>query len=171
MDRLYADAYVIARLQLRGAHIFLSISNVPQNLLRPRIEPMAARSELGAGGWLRRVGARIDRRLCFALPVCVSADPVGDRHAETCHPVEHVASDFRLGPLIGQSPCVKSSADDGLVAKHRRLNQTPAIKPELHCQFTRLCSAMVARCLSRCVAVVSSETAVIRGGTMTAAFG
>src|SRR6202041_291053 len=43
----------------------------------------------------------------------------------------------RLGPwvgfqqlpwgLIGQSPCVKSSADDGLVSKLRRLNQTPAI--------------------------------------------
>ena len=44
-----------------------------------------------------------------------------------CHPVEHVAPDFRLGPLIGQNPGVKSSADDGLVAKHRRLNQTPAI--------------------------------------------
>jgi hypothetical protein len=75
----------------------------------------------------RRVGARIDRRLCFPFSVCVSADPGGDRHAETCHPVEHVASDFRLGPLVGQSPCVKSSADDGLVAKHCRLNQTPAI--------------------------------------------
>jgi hypothetical protein len=49
-----------------------------------------------------------------------------DRHAETCHPIGHIASDFCLGPLIGQSPCVKSSADDGLVAKHRRLNQTPA---------------------------------------------
>ena len=46
----------------------------------------------------RRVGARIDRRLCFPLSACVSADPGGDRHAETRHPVEHVAPDFRLGP-------------------------------------------------------------------------
>ena len=31
----------------------------------------------------------------------LSADPGGDRHAETCHPVEHVAPKFRLGALIG----------------------------------------------------------------------
>ena len=37
----------------------------------------------------------------FPLLGSVSADPGGDRHAEICHPVEHVASDFRLGPLIG----------------------------------------------------------------------
>jgi hypothetical protein len=49
----------------------------------------------------RRVGARIDRWLCFSLSACVSADPGGDRHAETCHPVEHVAPDFCFGPLIG----------------------------------------------------------------------
>src|ERR1700733_10907348 len=64
---------------------------------------------------------------CLPFSVCVSADPGGDRHAEPCHPVEHVASDFRLGPLIGQNPCVKSSADDGLVAKHCRLGQTSTI--------------------------------------------
>ena len=27
--------------------------------------------------------------------------PAGDRHAETCHPIEHIASDFCLGLLIG----------------------------------------------------------------------
>jgi hypothetical protein len=37
----------------------------------------------------------------FPLPACVSADPDGDWHAETCHSVEHVAPDFCLGPLIG----------------------------------------------------------------------
>jgi len=76
---------------------------------------------------LCRVGARTDRRLCFPLSGCALADPGGDRHAETRHPVEHVASDFCLGPLIAQSPGVKSPADDGLVAKHRCLNQTAAI--------------------------------------------
>ena len=70
-----------------------------------------------------RVGARIDRGLWSPIPACVSADASRDRHAQTCHPVEHVASDFCLDALLGQSPCVKSSADDGLVAKHRRLNQ------------------------------------------------
>ena len=67
--------------------------------------------------------------LCSTTPflVCVSADPGGDRHAETCHPVQHIASDLCLSPLIGQNPRVKSSADNGLIAKHRRLNQTPAI--------------------------------------------
>jgi hypothetical protein len=35
----------------------------------------------------------------------------------------------------------------------------------------RPCSAMAVRCLSRCVSVVPGAAAVIRGGTMTAAFG
>jgi hypothetical protein len=58
----------------------------------------------GKAGWLAdllRVGARIDRRLCFPLSVWMSADPGGDWHAETGHPVEHIAPDFCLGPLIG----------------------------------------------------------------------
>jgi hypothetical protein len=55
----------------------------------------------------------------FPLSAYLSADPGGDRHAESCHPVEYVAPDLRLGPLIGQNPGVKSSADDGRVAKHR----------------------------------------------------
>jgi hypothetical protein len=37
----------------------------------------------------------------FPLSVWVSADPGGDWHAETGHPVEHIAPDFCLGPLIG----------------------------------------------------------------------
>ena len=61
------------------------------------------------------------------LPVWVSAGPYGGRHAEMRHPVEHVAPDFRLGPLIGQSPGVQPPADDGLVAIHPRLDQAPAI--------------------------------------------
>jgi hypothetical protein len=61
------------------------------------------------------------------LAACVSADSSGGRHTEPCHPVKHVAPDFCLGPLIGQNPGVKTPADDGLVAKHRGLNQTSAI--------------------------------------------
>jgi hypothetical protein len=34
----------------------------------------------------------------------VSADSGGDRHSERRHPVEHVAANLCLGPLIGQSP-------------------------------------------------------------------
>src|ERR1700735_835622 len=54
----------------------------------------------------------------------------------TLHPT------FCLGPLIGQSPCVKSSADDGLVAKHRRLSQTPAIvaRASLPAHASMLCN-------------------------------
>ena len=63
------------------------------------------------------------------LLACGSSDPDGRRHAERSQPVEHVASDFRLGPLIGQSPGVKAPADDGLVAKHGGLDQTSSIVP------------------------------------------
>ena len=41
--------------------------------------------------------------------------------------------------------------------------------PELRCQPTRPCRAIISRCLSRCVDAVSLETAVERGGMMTAA--
>ena len=61
------------------------------------------------------------------LPASVSPDPSRRRHAECRHPVEHAAPDFRLGPLIGQSPGVKAPADDGLVAKHRGLDQASSI--------------------------------------------
>ena len=40
---------------------------------------------------------------------------------------EHVAPDFCLGLLIGQSSGLKPPADDGLVAKHRCFNQTPSV--------------------------------------------
>jgi NAD(P)-dependent dehydrogenase (short-subunit alcohol dehydrogenase family) len=42
----------------------------------------------------------------------MSADPNSGWHAKRRHPVENVASDFCLGPLIGQSPGVKPPADD-----------------------------------------------------------
>src|SRR5690242_16996442 len=57
----------------------------------------------------------------------VSDDPDGDRHAEPCHPVEHVAPDLRLGPLIGQSPGVETPTDDGFVSIHPGLGQAPAV--------------------------------------------
>ena len=66
-------------------------------------------------------------RVASPVPVRISEDPGGGRHAEPRHPVEHIASDFRLGPLIGQSPGVESPADDGLVANHRGLNQASSI--------------------------------------------
>ena len=39
-------------------------------------------------------------------------DPLGNRHTEAGHPVEDVAGNFGLGLLIGQSPSVKSPADE-----------------------------------------------------------
>ena len=55
----------------------------------------------------------------------VSADPDGGRHAERRHPVEHVAPNFCLGALIGQSPGVKPPSNDALVAEHRGFNEAP----------------------------------------------
>ena len=57
----------------------------------------------------------------------MSAEPSGDRHAEPRHPVEHVAADFCLSPLIGQSPGVKASSDNGLVTIHSGFHQAAAI--------------------------------------------
>ena len=56
---------------------------------------------------------------------CALFDTDGDRHAEAGHPVKRVAGDFGFGLLIGQSPGMKTPADDGLVAIHRRLHQAP----------------------------------------------
>src|SRR4051812_30803967 len=52
-------------------------------------------------------------------------DTDGDRHAEAGHSVERVAGDFGLGLLIRQSPGMKTPADDGLVAIHRRFHEAP----------------------------------------------
>jgi hypothetical protein len=46
--------------------------------------------------------------------LCVLFDTNGDRHAEAGHFVEHVAADFCFDLLIGQSPGMKTPADDGL---------------------------------------------------------
>src|SRR5579863_5238400 len=69
----------------------------------------------------------MDRRLYSPISACVSAGPGGDRHTETGHSVDRLAPDFCLCALVGQSPGVKSSPDDGLVAKHRGFDQTPAV--------------------------------------------
>jgi hypothetical protein len=57
----------------------------------------------------------------------VSADPGGGGHAERRHPVEHVAANFYLGLLIGQSPGVKPPADNDLVTIHCGFDQAPTI--------------------------------------------
>jgi len=65
-------------------------------------------------------------------------DSAGGRHAEARHPVENVASNSRLGPLIGQSPGVESAANDDLVTKHRDLDQASSIVANVvRCQFHR----------------------------------
>jgi Transposase DDE domain len=61
------------------------------------------------------------------VPTRVSVNPGGGGHIRPHHSVEHIAPGFRLGLLVGQSPGLKPPADDGLVAKHRRLNQTSSI--------------------------------------------
>lgn len=84
------------------------------------------------------------------------------------HPVEHIAPDFCLDPLIGQSPGLKAPAGDGLVAKHRVSTKLRRLEPERRCHprchSTRLrraepwaappirpCWSIIARCRSRCV--------------------
>ena len=58
------------------------------------------------------------------LSACrVLHDPNRDWHTETCHPVDDIACDLCLGPLIGQNPSVGTPANDGLVAIHRGFNQ------------------------------------------------
>jgi hypothetical protein len=65
--------------------------------------------------------------VCRPFSVCVQrirAEPGMPRpvvRLSTLHPT------FASVRLIGQSPRAKSSVDDYLVAKHRRLNRTPAI--------------------------------------------
>jgi hypothetical protein len=84
------------------------------------------------------------------LALRVLPDPDGDWHAEPCHPVQDVASDLHLGPLIAQNPSEETPADDGLVAIHRGFNQAPPA-------VTRTALpgyAITARCRSRCVVVV-----------------
>src|SRR3954463_3874757 len=56
---------------------------------------------------------------------CALFDTDGDRHTEAGHSVERVAGDFGFGLLIGQSPSMKTPADDGLVAIHRRFDEAP----------------------------------------------
>jgi hypothetical protein len=57
----------------------------------------------------------------------VSNDPNGDRHTEARHPVEGIAPDLRLSPLIAQSPSVKTPTDDRLVSRHCGFGQAAAI--------------------------------------------
>jgi hypothetical protein len=79
----------------------------------------------------------------------LSADPDGGRHTERGHPVEHVAANLCLGPLIGQSPGVKPPADNGLVAIHCGFDQAPAIValttlPINASMFLNLCNMSIA---------------------------
>src|SRR5215813_6698686 len=53
--------------------------------------------------------------------------PNGDWHTQTRHSIKRVASDLGFGALIEQTPSTKSSANDGLVAINRCLNQAPSI--------------------------------------------
>jgi hypothetical protein len=92
---------------------------------------------------------------------CVLCDPNRDWHTETCHPVDDVACDLRLGPLIGQNPSVETPANDGLVAMHRGFNQAPTAVARTalpgDASMLRDCREMS----SRCVVVVWLGTALV----------
>src|SRR5689334_20727633 len=62
-----------------------------------------------------RLGARIERRYRLHARCTGSDDPNGDRHAEARHLIENVASDLCLGPLIRQSPGMKTPTDGRFV--------------------------------------------------------
>ena len=53
-------------------------------------------------------------------------DPDADRHAEASHPVEGLAANLRLGPLVGQSAGVDAADDNGFVAEHGGLDEAAA---------------------------------------------
>src|SRR5262245_17959657 len=86
-----------------------------------------------------------------------SPRPNGGRHTQTCHSIERIASDLGFGALIGQTPSTETSANDGLVAIYRCLDQTPSIvtRSTLPAYSTMLgnhCNmpvALVRRCLVR----------------------
>jgi hypothetical protein len=44
------------------------------------------------------------------LRFVISTDPDAGRHAKRLHPVDHIACDFCLGPLIGQSAGLETPA-------------------------------------------------------------
>src|SRR4051794_10118702 len=102
---------------------------------------------------------------------CVLFDTDGDRHAEAGHLVEGVAGDFGFGLLVGQSPGMKTPADDGLVAIHRRLDEAP---PAISRATLPSNAAVV---LDRTKMVIAlrraglTGTAVERGGMITRAAG
>jgi len=92
-----------------------------------------------------------------------SADSSGGRHAETRHPIEHIASDLCLGPLCRQSAGLKSPTNDGLVPIYRSLDQAPAVVAGTALPAHAPCFSIVSMCRSRCVTVVLFGTAVTRG--------
>ena len=108
---------------------------------------------------------------CISPRLGVLFDTDQDRHAEACHSVERVAGDFGLGPLIGESPGVKTPADDGLVSVHRGFNEAPPgisgtplpANTPLPCDRLEMLVALCGRTLA--------QNAVDRGGMLTAASG
>jgi hypothetical protein len=57
----------------------------------------------------------------------VSANPSRDWHAEPRHPIDHVAADLYLGPMLGQSPGLKAPTYDSFIAKYRGFDLAAAI--------------------------------------------
>jgi len=66
------------------------------------------------GRWCRNTNSAL-----FLPQPVILLDPNGDRHTETRHAVEDVAADLCLGLLIGQSPGVKTPAEDGFICTSR----------------------------------------------------
>ena len=104
-------------------------------------------------------------------PGRVSSDSNTGRHADTRHPIEHVASNLCLDPLIAQSPGLKSPINDDLVPIDRSFDQAPTIVARTARPAHASMLSIVAICRSRCVVVISLGTAVARGGMMTSASG
>src|SRR5436309_2482065 len=88
----------------------------------------------------------------FTRWLCASDDADGDWHAEPGHPIEHVASNLRLGPLIGQSSGVKTPADDGFVSIYPGFGQAPAIvaRTALPAEAPTLCNRREMSVALRC---------------------
>ena len=52
---------------------------------------------------------------------------LGDRHAQLAHPIENIAPELGLDPLVRQIPGVKAPTYDGFVPKHPGFDQASAV--------------------------------------------
>jgi len=97
----------------------MSILKADLELPKSPIQKFASRGSILRRWCMNRLTAVLGWWL-FAL-----FDSNGSRHTEAGHPAQDVASDLRLGLLIGQSPGVEAATEDRFVSGHGGLHPAP----------------------------------------------